>query len=106
MSRRTNGRPPLYRPRVILAHDPGRCRRARTLIGQASRALYIARRDDEAAALRALLLAADPAEHRAILRTFVDFWPTNQDVQHPVGDPACDWASARIPSGQRRKDAA
>jgi hypothetical protein len=104
MSRRTNNRPPLARPRVILASDPGRCRRGRTLIGQASRALYIARRDDEAAAMRALLLAADPADHRPILRNFVDFWPTGQDVRHPVGDPACDWASARIPTCQRRKE--
>src|SRR5689334_5229312 len=103
MSRRTNSRPPLHKPRVILAREPDRCRRARTLIGQASRALYIPRRDGEAAALRDLLLAADPAEHRMILRTFVDFWPTGQDACHPVGDPSCDWASARIPACQRRK---
>jgi hypothetical protein len=104
MSRRTNNRPPLPRPRVILARDPGRRCSARTLIGQASRALYIARRNDEAAALRDLLLAADPADHRPILRDFVDFWPTGQDVRHPVGDPSRDWASACIPARQRRKE--
>ncbi|MFN8540260.1 MAG: hypothetical protein U0232_22635 [Thermomicrobiales bacterium] len=103
MSRRSNSRPPLHKPRVILASDPARCRPARTLIRQASRALYIARRDDEAAALRDQLLAADPADHRRILRTFVDFWPTGQDARHPIGDPADDWASARIPACQRRK---
>lgn len=106
MSRRTNGRPTLHKPRVILSHAPDHCRRVRTLIGQASRALYIARRDTEAIALRERLLAADPAEHRAILRDFVDFWPSEQDACHPVGDPACDWASASIPARQRRKDAA
>jgi hypothetical protein len=89
---------------VILAGEPDRCGRARTLIGHASRALYIARRDHEAAALRDQLLAADPADHRPILRTFVDFWPTGQDAHHPVGDPARDWASAHIPRCQRRKE--
>lgn len=104
MSRRTNGRPPLVSPRVILPGDPERWgRRGRTLIGQASRALYVAGRADDAEALRARLRAADPADYLELLRACVDFWPTGQEAHCAIGDPEHDWASALIPPEQRRR---
>lgn len=104
MSRRTNGRPQLAHPRVILScHPERRCRRGRTLIGQASRALYIAGHAADAEALRARLRAADPHGYLDLLRACVDFWPAGQDTYYLVGDPEHDWASAQIPPAQRRK---
>lgn len=107
MSRRTNGLPPLPRPRVMLARAPGGCRKPpKTLIGQASRALYVAGHADEARAMRDLLLAADPPAYLPILRAFVGFFPAALADAWPTGEPARHWASDRIPPAQRRKDAA
>ncbi len=107
MSRRTNGRPALPRPCVLLHRDATGCRKPpKTLIGQASRALYIARRPDDASAMRDLLLAADPPDYLPILRAFVDLWPAALAAEWPTGDPARHWATDRIPPAQRRKDAA
>jgi hypothetical protein len=91
------GKPQTDRPRVVLARIVGLPhQRNRTLIGLASRALYLADRRDEAEALRAHLLAADPRDHLRILRASVDFWPAQQAERFPVGDPARHWASAPI----------
>jgi len=107
MSRRTTGKPPIATPRVILGQVPGGHRsRPKTLIGQASRALYVAGRAAEAEAMRALLLAAEPADYRPILCTFVEFWPAALVEQCATGNPARHWATSHIPPEQRRKDAA
>jgi hypothetical protein len=107
MSRRTDGRPLPARPRVMLARTPGgRKQRGKTLIGQASRALYVAGMGLEAALMRDVLLAADPGEYRAILCAFVDFWPGLLVESFATGDPATHWATDHIPAEQRRKEAA
>lgn len=103
MSRRTNGLPALARPRVLLRRDPAASRKPpKTLIGLASRALYVAGRAAEATAMRDRLRSAAPAEYLPILREFVDFWPAALAAERVVGDPDRHWASDRIPEEQRR----
>jgi hypothetical protein len=104
MSRRTNGKPPLGRPRVILGSRACEASRRRgTLIGLAGRALYVAGRDMAAATLREALLAAAARDHLPLLRRFADFWPSGRDTACIVGDPLRDWPSARIPPEKRRR---
>lgn len=107
MSRRTNGLPALARPRVLLRRDPAASRKPpKTLIGLASRALYVAGLPDRAEAMRERLCAAAPPDYLPILRDFVDFWPAALAERCATGDPARHWASDRIPAEQRRREAA
>jgi hypothetical protein len=97
MGRASQHLPRLAKPRVILGHTPrmtgkrGR-RKAKTLIGQASRELYNQHRPDDADAMRDILLAAEPGEYLSILIAFVDFFPSEAVPKHPLGDPRTHWA--------------
>ncbi len=107
MSRRTNGLPALARPRVMLRCDPQRRGQHRKpLILHAARALHAAGCRAEADAMRQRLRAAAAADHRAILREFVDFWPEALADAWPVGDPPRHWDGVPVPPERRDEDAA
>lgn len=109
MSRRTEKKPIPLKPVVLLGQHAlwgGRGHKAKTLIGRASRVLYLARRDEDAERLRDMLLAADQDEYVTILSAFVSFFPAASVSRHPIGDVGRHWSSSLIRPEQRRREEA